>query len=103
MTNAPTLPDTLRAIRAALNLTQEELGGRIGVSVATVNRWEGGGRRPQKAARAAIAALAEEAGVDNGAGGEPVVPRKRNAPKHADWARWTRREPSGCATEGRKG
>ncbi len=55
---------TLRAIRAGLDLTQEQLAERLGVSFATVNRWEGGGTMPQKAARTAIAALAAEAGID---------------------------------------
>ena len=55
---------TLRTIRANLDLTQEQLAGRLGVSFATVNRWEGGSVKPQKAAREAIAALAAEAGVD---------------------------------------
>ena len=58
------LPAVLRGIRANLDLTQEQLAERLGVSFTTVNRWEGGGTRPQKAAREAIAALAAEAGVD---------------------------------------
>ena len=58
------IPATLQAIRAALDLTQEQLAQRLGVAFATVNRWEGGKSLPQKAARTAIAALAEEAGVD---------------------------------------
>ena len=57
---------TIRAIRAALDLTQEQLAARLGVSFATVNRWEGGLSRPQRAARLAIAALAEECGVGGG-------------------------------------
>src|SRR5690606_15934273 len=64
MTNAQTIAATLRAIRANLDLTQEQLAERLGVSFATVNRWEGGTNMPQKAARATIAALAAEAGVD---------------------------------------
>ena len=55
---------TLRTIRANLDLTQEQLAERLGVSFATVNRWEGGMVMPQKAARAAIAALAAKAGVE---------------------------------------
>ena len=55
---------TLRAIRARLDLTQEQLAERLGVAFATVNRWEGGVTMPQRAARTAIAALAAEAGVD---------------------------------------
>ena len=58
------IPATLRTVRSTLDLTQEQLAERLGVSFATVNRWEGGAVRPQKAAQSAIAALAEEAGVD---------------------------------------
>ncbi len=54
----------LQAIRARLDLTQEQLAERLGVSYTTVNRWEGGASQPQKAARTAIAALAAEAGID---------------------------------------
>lgn len=64
MTDATTLTATLRSIRAKLNLTQEQLAERLGVSFATVNRWEGGSSKPQKAAREVIAALATEAGLD---------------------------------------
>lgn len=59
------LPLTLRAIRAKLNLTQEQLADRLGVSFATVNRWEGGDTKPQRAAMEAITALAHEAGLDD--------------------------------------
>ena len=58
------VPAALRSIRAHLDLTQEQLAERLGVSFASINRWEGGAIRPQKAAREAIAALAAEAGVD---------------------------------------
>ena len=54
----------LRAIRANLDLTQQQLADRLGVSFTTVNRWEGGVTAPQRAARIAINALAVEAGVD---------------------------------------
>ncbi len=64
MTDTDSLPATLRAIRAKLNLTQEQLAERLGVSFATVNRWESGGTRPQRAAREAIAELAREAGIE---------------------------------------
>jgi type I restriction enzyme M protein len=63
MTNNQAFPATLRSIRAKLNLTQEQLAERLGVSFATVNRWEGGST-PQKAAREVIAALAAEAGIE---------------------------------------
>ena len=58
------IPATLRALRASLDLTQEQLAERLGVAFATVNRWEGGASKPQKAAQEAIAALAAEVGLD---------------------------------------
>lgn len=64
MTKDQLYANLLRAIRAALNLTQEQLAERLGVSFASVNRWEGGNNAPQKAAQKAILALATEAGVD---------------------------------------
>ncbi len=65
--NQQTIPPTLQALRARLDLTQGQLAERLGVSFATVNRWEGGVTTPQRAARTAIAALAAEAGVDTNA------------------------------------
>jgi len=57
-----------------LNLTQEQLAERLGVSFATVNRWEGGSNMPQKAAREVIAALAAEAGIEGEAAPETAEP-----------------------------
>ena len=62
--NNEALVAILQAIRANLDLTQQQLAERLGVAFATVNRWEGGRRKPQKAASSAIHALAAEAGVD---------------------------------------
>ena len=70
------IPPTLQAIRASLDLTQEQLAERLGVSFATVNRWEGGVTMPQKAARTAIAALAAVAGID---AGEPTIDEAESA------------------------
>ena len=82
MTHPLNVPVVLRAIRTNLSLTQAQLAERLGVSFATVNRWEGGGTTPQKAAIAAIEALASEAGV----GDEPEAalpsaarPRRKRA------------------------
>lgn len=69
MTSTNSLPRLLRSIRTTLGLTQAQLAERLGVSFATVNRWEGGGSTPQKAAREAIVALGREAGIE---GAEPV-------------------------------
>ena len=64
ITDPQVIPPILQAIRAKLDLTQEQLAERLGVSFATVNRWEGGVTTPQKAARTAIAAFAADAGID---------------------------------------
>ena len=80
MTEITPIPVTLRAIRSQLSLTQEELAARLGVSFATVNRWEGGEIKPQKAALEAIKALAAEAGIDEESlaeNGTAVIPRRR--------------------------
>lgn len=79
----------MRAIRSALDLTQEQLADRLGVSFATINRWEGGANKPQRAARETILALAAEAGVDLGAeagvsdGAAEITRRRRGAPAGA--------------------
>ena len=82
MPSSINVSSVLRAIRTNLSLTQEQLAERLGVSFATVNRWEGGATKPQKAALAAIEALASEAGV----GDEPEAevptaarPRRKRA------------------------
>ena len=83
------LPATLRAIRTSLDLTQEQLAERLGVSFATVNRWEGGLARPNRASREAIAALVAETGIDTADLGEdapdpqPQAARRRSTRKPA--------------------
>ena len=63
MTNIHAVSTTLRTIPASLDLTQEQLADRLGVSFASVNRREGGVNMPQKAAWAANEAPAAEAGI----------------------------------------
>jgi type I restriction enzyme M protein len=58
------VPSVLIAIRNELNITQEDLAKRLGVSFATVNRWEGGSNAPQKSQLGTILNLATEAGID---------------------------------------
>lgn len=76
---APSLPHILRALRAKLNLTQEQLAAQLGVSFATVNRWEGGGSKPQRAQAEAIQALVEEAGIgsEDAIEAPPAAPPRR--------------------------
>ena len=47
----------LRLLRTRLGLSQEQLARRLGMSFATVNRWESGRSRPSAQARLAIAEL----------------------------------------------
>lgn len=51
-------------LRSQLNLSQEALAARLGTAYATVNRWEQGKSKPQRAQREALLALAEEAGLN---------------------------------------
>ncbi len=44
-------PELVKEIRRQLGLSQEELAHALGVSFATVNRWENGKTNPSKLAR----------------------------------------------------
>jgi type I restriction enzyme M protein len=79
MTNITDLPIILRAIRARLDLTQEQLADRLSVSFATVNRWESGDFKPQRAALAAITGLSREAGLEEDT---PVSAGSAQPPRH---------------------
>ncbi|MFJ3081773.1 N-6 DNA methylase [Streptomyces halstedii] len=68
------VPATLRIIRANLDLTQAELAEKLGVSFATVNRWEGGSSKPQRAPMTRIHEVAAEAGIDVGGTDATAVP-----------------------------
>ena len=56
MTKINDISAVLRSIRASLNLTQQQLADRLGVSFATVNRWEAAARvtRRRKDSRSAV-------------------------------------------------
>lgn len=60
MNKKENIASTIRSLRTKLNITQDELANRLGVSFATVNRWEGGNNEPQQAQLDAILALAAE-------------------------------------------
>lgn len=47
-------PEDVRTIRARLGLSQSEFAMLIGVSVATLQNWEQGRRRPEGPARALL-------------------------------------------------
>lgn len=68
----------VQAVRSRLGLSQEELANKLGVSFATVNRWESGKSQPQRAQREALEALQTEAGVEAGEATSGVTsPRRR--------------------------
>jgi transcriptional regulator with XRE-family HTH domain len=55
--DAVPLAARLRLLRTRLGLSQEQLARRLGVSFATVNRWESGRSQPSARARRALAEL----------------------------------------------
>ncbi len=64
------------ALRNALNISQEQLAAKLNVSFATVNRWESGNVKPQKAQLMAVQQLMEAAGIaenQEAAGGSAPV------------------------------
>ncbi|MBF0200998.1 MAG: helix-turn-helix transcriptional regulator [Desulfamplus sp.] len=52
--------EQVKAVRSALNLSQEELAHALGVSFATVNRWENGKTSPSKLAQRQFELFCEE-------------------------------------------
>lgn len=51
------LPKMIKEIRSQLGLSQEELAHALGVSFASINRWENGKSSPSKLARAQFEAF----------------------------------------------
>lgn len=45
-------PGLLREVRRQLGISQEDLARELGVSFATINRWENGKVKPSKLAKA---------------------------------------------------
>ena len=52
-------PSLVKEVRQQLGLSQEDLARELGVSYATVNRWENAQARPSKLARAQLDAFCE--------------------------------------------
>ena len=50
----PNLPELVKEIRRQLSLSQEDLARALGISFATVNRWENGVVKPSKLAKAQL-------------------------------------------------
>ena len=49
--NTLTFPALVKEVRQQLKISQEELAHELGVSFATINRWENGKTTPFKLAR----------------------------------------------------
>lgn len=82
------ISDNLIAIRQAQGWTQEQLASRLGVSFATVNRWEGGKSVPQRAQLEAIQKLSEELATSDFSDASPdeatsITPRRRSVQRSA--------------------
>jgi DNA-binding transcriptional regulator YiaG len=48
------LPELVKEVRRQLSLSQEDLARELGISFATVNRWENGVVKPSKLAKAQL-------------------------------------------------
>ena len=59
-----TMKDLILEIRTRLNASQEDLAKMIGISYATVNRWENGHSQPNKAAQLRLYDICRERNVD---------------------------------------
>ena len=58
------MKDLILEIRNRINASQEDLAGMIGISYATVNRWENGHSQPNKAAQLRLYDICKERNVD---------------------------------------
>ncbi len=64
-------PQDVKAIRAQLGQSQSEFAYMIGVSVATLQNWEQGRRKPEAPARAAASGAAQPGGGERCADRQP--------------------------------
>ena len=55
----PDYPSLVKEVRRQLAISQEDLARELGVSYATVNRWENRQAKPSKLARAQLDAFCE--------------------------------------------
>jgi predicted ATPase/DNA-binding NarL/FixJ family response regulator/DNA-binding transcriptional regulator YiaG len=67
--DAESVAARLKALRGSLGLSQEQLARRLGVSFATVNRWESGRTQLSPRARAALAELEAQHAADGASAG----------------------------------
>ena len=72
------LVEPVRAARALLKWTQEELASRAGVAVATVSFWETERVKPSEETKILVLQAFEQAGIEFYNGGQPGVRLMRN-------------------------
>jgi len=58
--NSTNISDFIKEIRKQLDLSQEDLARELGVSFATINRWENGKTAPSRLAKAQLMSLCKE-------------------------------------------
>jgi ribosome-binding protein aMBF1 (putative translation factor) len=61
-------PETVKEVRRQLALSQEELAHALGVSFATVNRWENGKTVPSKLAQRQFEQFCKQKKIDPASG-----------------------------------
>lgn len=54
------IPKTIKKLRTALNLTQEQFAAKVGVTFSTINRWENGKGKPSPLAMKQIEKLSKD-------------------------------------------
>ncbi|HYB86736.1 MAG TPA: tetratricopeptide repeat protein [Streptosporangiaceae bacterium] len=84
--DADSAAQRLRRLRASLNLSQEQLAHRLGVSFATVNRWEAGRTRMSARAERALAEFEARATASGPATGSLPVPHSSFVGREAELA-----------------
>lgn len=55
-------PETIKALRAHMGLTQKELAEELGMRQQTISEWETGMYRPRRSTSKYLALIAERAG-----------------------------------------
>jgi len=56
-------PVAVKMVREKMGLSQEDLARSLGVSFASINRWENGKTRPNKLAKTVFIAFCEKNGI----------------------------------------
>ena len=63
-----TFAESIKKVRVQLNLTQEELAHKLGVSFATVNRWENGSYNPSRLAKITFTNFCKDNNINSDSG-----------------------------------